>query len=271
MPTAIERLETARREGIDVSFDMYPYPAGSSTILQLLPPSARPGAASPDRASDDETEREKLRRAVETGEAPNDPGWESKVLLIGWENVRIGGVGNEALREVEGRSLSEIAASRGMSPFETVIWLIREDGGCTNIVMFQLDEKDLRTALTHPLHMLGSDSLPREGGKPHPRAYGSFPRYVGHCARDLGWLRIEDAVRHMTAVPAQRFGLFDRGLVRRAWWPIWSCLLMPSPTARPSRSRLACPGHYRRSRRRTAVMRDGATTGSRPGRVLTRH
>lgn len=273
VPKAIERLEAARRDGIDVSFDMYPYPAGSSTILQLLPPSAQAGGSDAliGRLADD-GERDKLRRAVETGEAPNDPGWESKVRLIGWENVRIGGVSNDALRAVEGRSLTEIAADRRLSPFDTLVWLVQEDRGRTNIVMFQLDEKDLRAAITHPLHMMGSDSLPRETGKPHPRAFGSFPRYVGHCARDLGWLPIEDAVRHMTAVPAQRFGLLDRGLVRPGMIAdlilfteaLTDCATFEDPTRLSQGiTDVLVAG--------TFLLRDGAATGARPGRVLTRH
>jgi N-acyl-D-amino-acid deacylase len=273
VPTAIERLETARREGIDVSFDMYPYPAGSSTILQLLPPSAQAGGieALLARLADDD-ERNKLRRAIETGEAPNDPGWESKALLIGWGNVRIGGVGEDALRAVEGQSLADIAESRGTTPFEAVVWLIQEDRGRTNIVMFQLDERDLRAALTHPLHMMGSDSLPREGGKPHPRAFGSFPRYVGHCARDLGWLPIEEAVRHMTAVPAQRFGLQERGLVRPGMVAdlvlftdaLTDCATFEEPTRLPKGiTDVLVAG--------TFLLRDGMPTGARPGRVLKRH
>ncbi|XKH34822.1 amidohydrolase family protein [Azospirillum doebereinerae] len=96
LPRAVDRLETARRDGVDVSFDMYPYPAGSSTILQLLPPSALSGGVETLLARLADAEGyDALRRAVEDGTAPGDAGWESKIRLIGWENVRIGGVGDD--------------------------------------------------------------------------------------------------------------------------------------------------------------------------------
>ena len=215
VPKALHRLEAARDAGVDVSFDMYPYPAGSSTILQLLPPSALAGGigALLDRL-DDQVELIKLAHAINTGDAPDDPGWESKITLIGWENVRIGGVETTELRFTEGQSLAELAHSRLQPPFETLVWLLRVDRGQTNIVMFQQSPEDLRTTLAHPLHMLGSDGLPREGGKPHPRAFGSFPRYLAQALAGESGLRLEQAVQHMSSAPAQRFGLHSRGLIR---------------------------------------------------------
>ena len=89
---------------------------------------------------------------------------------------------------------------------------IQEDGGQTAIVLFQLDNDDLRAACTHRLHMVGSDGLPRPGTKPHPRAYGTFPRVAGRLRRE-GWFTLEDAVRRMTSLAAERFGLADRGVL----------------------------------------------------------
>ncbi len=272
LPRAIDRLEIARKGGVDVSFDMYPYPAGSSTILQLLPPSALAGGVEAllARLADPEG-RTALRRAVEAGDAPADPGWESKICLIGWENVRIGGVGAEDLRPLEGRSLAEIADDRRAAPFDALAWLIAADRGQTNIVMFQLDTGDLDTALSHPLHMLGSDGLPRETGKPHPRAFGSFPRYLARAQRGEGGLRLEEAVRHMTAVPAQRFGLSTRGLLRPGLTAdltlftadVCDRATFQDPTQPPHGiTDVLVAG--------TFVRRNGAPTGARPGRTLTR-
>ncbi len=273
LPRAIDRLETARAEGVDVSFDMYPYPAGSSTILQLLPPSALSGGVEALLARlADNAGHAALRRAVEEGGAPADPGWESKIRLIGWENVRIGGVGADSLRAVEGLSLAEIADSRREAPFDTLAWLIAADRGRTNIVMFQLDERDLDTALSHPLHMLGSDGLPRETGKPHPRAFGSFPRFLARALRGEGGLRLEEAVRHMTAVPAQRFGLGDRGLIRPGLVAdltlftadVRDRATFQDPTRLPDGiTDVLVAGAF--------VLRDGGHTGARPGKTLTRN
>jgi N-acyl-D-amino-acid deacylase len=137
--------------------------------------------------------------------------------------------------------------------------------------MFQLDENDLRAALTHRLHMLCSDGLPREGGRPHPRGFGTFPRYLGRVARDEGWLPLEEAVRHMTALPAQRFGLADRGLVRPG---MVADLVLFAPDV-ADRATFEEPARLPHGITDvwvagTPVLRDAAPTGARPGRVLVR-
>lgn len=214
VPGVIARLEAARAAGIDVAFDMYPYPAGSSYILQLLPPAALEGGlealrarlADPDAAA-------RLRRWVEHGEAdPDAP--QSKVAVIGWGNVLIAAVGHPALKSFEGRRMDAAATAAGLAPFDLMCRLIEEDAGQTGIVMFQLGEADLRAACTHPLHSFCSDGLPRPGAKPHPRAWGAFPRVLGKLVCEEAWLTLEEGVRHMTSAPALRFGLTDRGLVR---------------------------------------------------------
>jgi N-acyl-D-amino-acid deacylase len=214
VPKAIARLEAARAEGIDISFDMYPYPAGSSYMLQLLPPAMLAGGIEALRERlRDKDRREELRLLVEEGD-PDPHAAQSKVVLIGWNNVLISGTSNPDLKSLEGKTMVDAAQSLGTTPFELMARCIEEDDGQTAIIMFQLDEKDLHAACTHRLHMVGSDGLPRPGTKPHPRAYGSFPRVAGRLTRVEGWMSLEDAVRRMTSMPAQRFGLADRGVVR---------------------------------------------------------
>jgi N-acyl-D-amino-acid deacylase len=214
VPKALAVLEAARKSGIDVSFDMYPYPAGSSYMLQLLPPEAQEGGMARLLARlRDPAAREALRGLVEEGD-PDPRAAQSKIVLIGWGNVLISGVGNPALKHFEGMRLDAAAAEAGIAPFDMMARFIEEDAGQTAIVMFQLDEDDLHAACTHGLHMFGSDGLPRPGTRPHPRAYGTFPRVIGKLSCDLGWFSIEEAVRHMTSAAAQRFGLADRGLLR---------------------------------------------------------
>ena len=117
-------------------------------------------------------------------EGSSDPhAAQSKIVLIGWGNVRISGTSNPDLKHFEGKSMDAAAAEAGITPFDLMARFIEEDAGQTAIVMFQLDEGDLRAACTHRLHMVGSDSLPRPGTKPHPRAYGTFPRVAGRLRR----------------------------------------------------------------------------------------
>ena len=213
IPRALARLEAARADGIDISFDMYPYPAGSSYMLQLLPPWAQEGGMAALLARlHDPAQRAALKQWVEEGS--NDGHGQSKISLIGWGNVLISGVGAPALKPLEGQRMDEAAADLRITPFDLLVRFVEEDQGQTAIVMFQLDDGDLQAACCHGLHMVGSDGLPRPGTRPHPRAFGTFPRMLGPLRRERHWFSLEDAVRHMTATAAQRFGLGSRGLIR---------------------------------------------------------
>ena len=150
---------------------------------QLRPAASAAGGAGrrPARiagAAADPDGREALRALVEKG-SPDPHAAQSKVVLIGWGNVRISGTSNPELKRFEGKSMEDAAAEAGITPFDLMVRFIEEDAGQTAIVMFQLDDDDLRAACTHCLHMFGSDGLPRPGTKPHPRAYGTFPRVAG--------------------------------------------------------------------------------------------
>ncbi|XP_037041126.1 N-acyl-D-aspartate deacylase-like [Bradysia coprophila] len=213
IPQAIDMIESARQEqGIDIAVDMYPYLAGSSTILQLLPPSAMAGGFQELlRKIEDPIYREELRELTESG---REPGWESKIALIGWENVVISSVIDESLRQFEGMNMTAAAQVLDMSEFDFLLYVVVIDEGTTNIIMFQQSEVDLHKVLRSRLHMIGSDSIPRDGGKPHPRMYGSFPKVIGRLANQDGLMALEEAVRKATSLPAQRFGILDRGILR---------------------------------------------------------
>lgn len=213
IPQAIDMLESARNEqGIDIAVDMYPYLAGSSTILQLLPPSAMAGGFSELlRKLEDPVYRQELRELTESG---SEPGWESKIALIGWENVVISSVVDESLKQFEGMNMTAAAQILQMSEFDFLLFVVVTDEGTTNIIMFQQSEVDLHKVLRSRLHMIGSDSIPRDGGKPHPRMYGTFPKVIGRLANQDGLLLLEEAVRKATSLPAQRFGILDRGILR---------------------------------------------------------
>jgi N-acyl-D-amino-acid deacylase len=212
--------------------------------------------------------REALRRIVEEGSA--DPhAAQSKIVLIGWENVRVSGTSNPDLKHFEGKSMTDAAAAAGITPFDLMARFIEEDAGQTAIVMFQLDDDDLHAACTHRLHMVGSDSLPRPGTKPHPRAYGAFPRVAGRLRRERRWFSLEDAVRRMTSMTAQRFGLGDRGLVR----PGMVADLVLFDDAIDDRATFDASTELATGVQHVwvageAIVVDGKITGRRPGRVL---
>lgn len=268
IPEAMDELEAMRRRGIDISFDMYPYPAGSTWILQLLPPTLMEGGLDGlKRRLADPAERALIRRWVEEG-GPEFPG-QSKVSLIGWENVRLAAIGIPALKRLEGMDMVEAGAQLGLSPFELMLRFIEEDNGQTGIILFQLDEADLHAACCGRLFMAGSDGLPRPGSKPHPRAFGTFPRIAGPLRRDKGWFSLEDAVRRMTSMAAQRFSLADRGILR----PGMAADLVLfeegiSDHASFEDSTRLASGISHVFVNGEAVIADGRQTDARPGRVL---
>ena len=267
IPKAIAQLEAANARGIDVSFDMYPYLAGSSYMLQLVPPAMHAGGIQALIASLRTGEGlAELRRSIEDPTAP----WISKVQMIGWGNVRISGTSNPALKKFEGLDMEKAAAQDGIAPFDFMVRMILEDEGQTTIVMFQLDNADLRAACTHGLHMVGSDGLPRPGTKPHPRAFGTFPRVAGRLRRDEHWFSLEDAVRRMTSMAARRFGLKDRGVIATGMVAdlvlfdetIEDRATFDDPAQLPSGIETVWVAGQ-------AVVENSKPTGARPGRVLT--
>ena len=212
-----------------------------------------------------------LRRAVEEGNP--DPGAaQSKVVLIGWGNVRVSGTSNPDLKRFEGKSMEAAAAEEGITPFDLMVRFIEEDAGQTAIVMFQLDEGDLHAACTHPLHMIGSDGLPRPGTRPHPRAYGTFPRVLGVYVREQGLLSLEAAVHKMTGMPAARLGLADRGVLREG---AYADIVVFDPATVKDQSTFTEPHQYPLGIETVLVngavaVQDGKATGVRAGRVLVR-
>jgi len=204
---ALEAMEAAE---VDVVCDMYPYLAGSSYALQLLPPSELASGVSALQARLAEPAyRLLLRNRVMSAEV-DENGWQSKVALIGWESVLIAGVSALSLKSLEGKTL----ASAGEDPFDVLIRLVMEDDGASAVILFQLSEPDLRTVFQNPLSMVGSDGIPRFEGRPHPRAFGAFPRFWQKVCQQDRWLAAPEAIAKMTSRSAIAFGLNDRGVIR---------------------------------------------------------
>jgi N-acyl-D-amino-acid deacylase len=178
--------------------------------------------------------------------------------------------------DAQGRRIAEIAAARGLDPLDAAIELIVSEQGKGYMILFQLDEADLRRALAHPHVMIGSDgsSLAAEGalatGKPHPRSYGTFPRVLGRYARDERVLSLESAVWKMTGMPARRLGLSDRGLLApgaKADVVVFDAATAADRATYEDPHRYATGiGHVLVNGR--VVIADGEHTGALPGRVL---
>ncbi len=200
---ALERLGVARSEGVEVTVDQYPYVAGSTFLSSLLPVWVYEGGTDRmlERLRDEAT---RMKISAEMTRRGRGQDW-------GWSNVLVTSVKTEKNRPFEGENLEEIAKNRGQSTLETLFDIILEEENAATMVSFSMSENDVRTVMRSPLQMVCTDGIVL--GKPHPRAYGSFPRILGRYVRD-GVLRLEEAVRKMTSLPAQSFGLHDRGLLR---------------------------------------------------------
>jgi N-acyl-D-amino-acid deacylase len=207
-------IDGARREGIEVTFDQYPYTASATGLSAVLPPWAHVGGTDKlmERLADHET-RARMRRDIEKGV----DGWFSLFKGVGWENILITGNAGE---DETGKSVAEIARKRGKDGFDTCFDLLSEHKGQVRTVFFNIGDEDLERIMRHPAGMIGSDSSvgsvdgPLRAGKPHPRGFGTFVRVLGHYVREKRTITLEEAVRKMTSAPAAKLRLPDRGILR---------------------------------------------------------
>lgn len=219
---SLKMFEEARDRGVDVTVDQYPYKAGSTSLMTLLPPWAHDGGneAALDRLRNPDL-RERMRREIEKG----IPGWENFAGELGWENVYVTSVKTDINKPVEGMNMVDVKRHRkAPDEFTALYQLLLEEEGNAGMVIFYGDEDDVKRIMQSPLHMVGTDAgcCTVEGpfckGKPHPRHYGTYPKILGKYVREEKTLRLEDAIRKMTSFPAQRFGILDRGLLRPGIW-----------------------------------------------------
>jgi N-acyl-D-amino-acid deacylase len=137
-----------------------------------------------------------------------------------WKDIRIARVCSEQNKRFEGRTIADIARRLAAEPLDVVFGLLVADEAATEMVRTAMCERDVEYVMRHPWVMFGSDASakalegPLSEGKPHPRAFGTFPRILGHYVRERKVLPLEEAVRKMTSLPARRFGFADRGIIR---------------------------------------------------------
>jgi N-acyl-D-amino-acid deacylase len=269
MPRVLKRIEQAREEGLDVSADMYPYPASSNSLDASLPVWVREGGHERMLARlRDPTTREKAKKSF-LDENPEWPdGGASRIMIVS--------VLDPALKKYEGRTLEEIGGAEGKDPLDVMVDVVVADKANTGKITFSMSEDDVRTALKHPLVSLGTDSGARATDgiyaqeKSHPRAWGSASRILGKYVREEKLLPLEEAVRKMTSLPASRMGLLDRGIVRPG---MMADLVVFDPATVKDRSTFADPFHYSEGIPYVAVngrlvVDGGHLTSERPGRIL---
>ena len=199
---ALGRLYEARREEVQVSFDQYPYTAGSTFLSSLLPPWVHAGGVDMflQRLRDPKV---RLRIKEESKEA--------RSRSPKWDRLYCTNLKTEANAGFEGMSMKDIAEARSQSTLDTLMDIVLEESNATTMISFTMSEDDVKRFMADQHGTVCTDGILL--GKPHPRAYGAFPRVLGHYVRKRV-LRLENAMRKMTSLPAQLMGLERRGLIR---------------------------------------------------------
>jgi dihydroorotase/N-acyl-D-amino-acid deacylase len=275
MPELIALINSARARGVDINANQYPYIAANHPTLPLLPPWALEGGVDKtmERLLDPQL-RLRIRHDIENGL----PDWNSNYVRQsgGWRGIVIGATHTEKNASLPGKNLEEIGRMREKDPANAFFDLLVEEHGQVTCMPFMMNEKDVQTALREPWVDIASDgsSLSAEGllsaGHPHPRNFGTFPRILGHYVREEKILTLEDGVRRMTSLPAQRLGLKDRGLLREGYW---ADVVVFDPDRISDMATFASPKQYPAGINYVVVngrvvIDLGKHTGERPGMVL---
>jgi N-acyl-D-amino-acid deacylase len=265
---SLPMIEEARKQGVDVTCDQYPYIASATSLTSIIPGWAHEGGP---RALLARLKDPEVSRGLKETVAGNYGGG-------GWSRLLITGVKSAKNAFVQGKRMPEIAAIWGVSEVEAAWRLLTEEELEVGQARFGMCEEDVKTVMAHPCVMVGSDSScmavdgPLAKGHPHPRTFGTFPRVLGHYCRDENLFPLERAVYKMTGMAAWRVGLWDRGLVRPG---MKADLTLFDPDTVIDTATFESPLCYPKGIERVfvngvAVVEDGKHTGRIAGKVLRR-
>jgi N-acyl-D-amino-acid deacylase len=274
MDKLIAMVEKARGEGLQITADMYTYPAGATGLDAAMPPSALDGGydALYKRLRDPDA-RKKIAEAIRT---PTDA-WENLYLAAGSpDRVLLVEFRNEALRNLTGKTLAEAARIRKEDPVETIMNLVLEDQSRVGTVYFMMSEDNIKKQIRLPWVSFGSDaaSMATEGlflkSSAHPRAYGNFARLLGKYVRGEKVITLEEAIRRLTSLPASNLALDRRGLLQPGHF---ADVVVFDPATIADRATFENPHQYSVGVKQVfvngvLVLKDGEHTGAKPGRAL---
>jgi dihydroorotase/N-acyl-D-amino-acid deacylase len=274
MRQAVATIEAARARGLDVTADQYPYPASGTGLDAIIPNWAHAGGTDSllARLADPAT-RARLR--AELAEGGTD--WRIGESSGGPSGVMIANFDTDSLEKYEGRRLSEIAELRRQPVVDVLFDLLLADSARPAAIYFSMSEEDIEHAMRQPWVSVGIDAGARAADstvteRPHPRAYGSFPRILCRYVRERRVITLEDAIRKFTSLPASRVGLDDRGVLKAG---TFADLTLFDPATVCDRATFERPvqtsvGIVHVIVNGVPVVRDSQVTGARPGRPLRR-
>ena len=273
MGEAVAKLSSAAASGQKVSATMYPYAAGGTRLAAVLPLWAQEGGNDAMLARlADPAQRARMRKEVEG----TTEGWENLLMAATFDGVQIASVPAEYDQSVVGKRLGEIAAARKADPWDVLFEIIVGTKGRAGALYHMMSEADVRTGLAARFVSIGTDSAairhegPLAQGQPHPRAYGTFPRVLGHYVRDEKVLTLEDAVHRMTGLAAEQFQIRDRGVIREG---AFADLVVFDPATVADTATYERPHSYPRGIEHVIVngmpaLGPQGLTGALPGRAL---
>jgi dihydroorotase/N-acyl-D-amino-acid deacylase len=222
MAEIVAHIEKARQSGLDIAANTYAYPAWFNDFSAFIPPWAHDGGdAKLIERLKDPTARARIRKDMQTPSTEWDNEWQE---IPGPDAILLSVVQNPKLVPLQGKTIAEIAKLWNKDPIDTIFDLLIEDNAFTSVAVFGMSEPDVALALTQPWVSICNDSqgtapdglLGRE--HPHPRAYGTFPRILRKYVREDGRLRLEEAVRKFSALPAEQLRFTDRGVLKKGMW-----------------------------------------------------
>jgi N-acyl-D-amino-acid deacylase len=270
---AVAKIEAARKSGVELTADMYTYTAGSTGLDAAMPPWVQEGGydAWAGRLRDP-TNRERLRKEM----LVSSDEWENLLLAAGAEGTLLVGFKNEALRKYAGKTLAAVAAERGSSVQDTAMDLVAEDGSRVQVVYFLMSEENIKRQIQLPWVSFGSDAgSPATEGvfiktSTHPRAYGNFARLLGKYVREEKVIPLREAVRKLTALPADTLRVKDRGRLAQG---LMADIVVFDPATIADHATYQQPHQYSTGMRHVwvngvRVLKDGDHTAATPGRVV---
>ena len=203
---AINLINNSRQEGIDITFEQYPYNACSTMLHAVIPPWYH--AYGSEKLIQSLIEDKELIKK----DMQNRLDWENYSIISGWKNIYVSSVESKKNKVFEGKSITEIASMRNISdPADAAMTLLAEEELAVGMIAYCINENEVVNIMNHPSVSFITDGL--LGGKPHPRVYGTFPRILGRYVRDKKAISLEEAIRKMTSLPAEKLRLKNKGRI----------------------------------------------------------
>lgn len=261
---ALEKLDHARQRGIEVTIAQYPYTAGSTMLHAVIPPWYHTGGPA-QLIHLLKKDRDAIKRDLH-----QRSGWENFAVQVGWENIIVSSVASTTNKSYEGMSIAEIASLKGLKdPADAAFDILVEEELAVGMIAFGMHENDVLRIMKHPTVNFITDGL-LGGGRPHPRVYGTYPRILGRYVREQGVLSVEEAIRKMTSLPAEKLRLRTKGVIAENYD---ADITIYDPEAIIDRATYENPAQFPCGVKWVivngqVVVEDGEHTAARPGKTV---